>query len=280
MRLQSVVFAALICAGCRNPIQAIHVMPAHPRQGDTVQIAVKGGGLNDRYQVVIGTRAYPMFSAGAGERETLIGIDAQHSTGSFDMRFQFAGGHRTLARYELTISSRAFPSENVTIPENKTKLTQEPDYETSEEKLLAALATVSPDRLWEGNFELPAAGRRTTVYGMTRTINKTMAWPYHRGWDIAAPRGTPVKAANRGRVVLAERSPVEGRAVVLDHGQGVLTIYMHLSAFAVTPGMLVEKGQRLGDMGSDGFSTGPHVHWGVYVFGAPVDPAEWTSQVW
>jgi lysostaphin len=279
MRLK-LLLAFALCAGCRNPIKTIAVTPADLKLGDTAKISVQSDAAENEFTVTIGTRTYPMFKASATTYETFWGVSAVGRPGSYDLLIKHAGGSRVLGTYTVVVSSRAFPFENVSLPEEKAKLAQDPAFDASQEKIIAALSTVSPQRFWEGPFDMPAQGRRTTIYGMRRTINKTMAWPYHRGWDIAAPRGTPVKAANAGRVLVAERFPVDGRAVIVDHGQGVLTIYMHLSAFNVAAGAMVKKGDRLGNMGSDGFSTGPHVHWGVYVFGEPVDPQDWLTQAW
>ncbi|MGH2349374.1 MAG: M23 family metallopeptidase [bacterium] len=99
---------------------------------------------------------------------------------------------------------------------------------------------------------------------------------FHRGVDLAAAAGTPVAAANDGIVRLAETLPLSGKAVLLDHGMGIVTSYLHQSAILVRPGQRVRRGEIIGRVGSTGLSTGPHLHWGLRINGVHVDPMPWT----
>jgi len=125
---------------------------------------------------------------------------------------------------------------------------------------------------WSGDWTLPVQGRRSTPFGVRRLRNGK-AVGRHRGMDLAAPSGTPVLAPAAGRVVLAGKFKKHGNTVVLDHGQGLTSIYIHLSGFSVSRGQSVSRGARLGKVGTTGASTGPHLHWSVYAQGTPVDPA-------
>ncbi|MGH2436417.1 MAG: M23 family metallopeptidase, partial [bacterium] len=100
---------------------------------------------------------------------------------------------------------------------------------------------------------------------------------WHRGTDFAAPVGTPVYAANHGIVRLAELLPVSGNAVFIDHGIGIITSYLHLSAIHVRAGQPVQKGDRIGGVGSTGLATGPHLHWALRTNGTLVDPLHWVE---
>jgi murein DD-endopeptidase MepM/ murein hydrolase activator NlpD len=95
----------------------------------------------------------------------------------------------------------------------------------------------------------------------------------HTGIDYAVERGTPVVAVNRGRVALVAEYFFPGRLVVVDHGLGLHTLYFHLDSVAVTDGEMVERGQPLGTVGATGRATGPHLHFGVQIGPARVDPA-------
>jgi murein DD-endopeptidase MepM/ murein hydrolase activator NlpD len=129
-----------------------------------------------------------------------------------------------------------------------------------------------PAPLWSGNWIIPARGRDGSPYGRRRYVNGKW-WGQHNGSDIKASSGTPVAAANSGRVVLSEHLPtLRGNCVVIDHGCNVFSIYMHLSQRAVRVGDSVRKGQVIGKVGSTGFSTGPHLHWEIRVGWEPVDP--------
>ena len=149
--------------------------------------------------------------------------------------------------------------------------------ETARERRLigAALDTVSPERLWQGSFQMPVHGRVTTAYGLQRYINGRLSYR-HRGVDIGAPEGTPIKAAADGVVLLADASfLLHGQTIVLNHGQGVSSLYLHLSSIEVAPAQRVGAGQVIGRVGSTGVATGPHLHLAVYVYHEAVDPFFW-----
>ena len=122
-------------------------------------------------------------------------------------------------------------------------------------------------------FVWPVKGRISGVFGSQRILNGKKRRP-HLGVDIAAAKGVPVVAAATGRVTLAHADMFyTGHTIMLDHGQGVGTLYSHLSKLLVQPGQTVKKGQRIGLIGATGRVTGPHLHWGLSLFGARLDPA-------
>ena len=108
-------------------------------------------------------------------------------------------------------------------------------------------------------------------FGHRRVFNGQARDP-HSGADLRASTGTPIHAANRGRVVLAKDLFFSGNAVFIDHGLGVYSVYLHLSEIRVVPGQMLEKGELLGLAGATGRVTGPHLHWGVRVQNARIDP--------
>ncbi|MEW6487154.1 MAG: M23 family metallopeptidase, partial [Thermodesulfobacteriota bacterium] len=138
-------------------------------------------------------------------------------------------------------------------------------------RIRAALAGRSDRRLWEGSFRVPAEGPVSSPFGVRRIYNDKPRG-YHGGLDIAAPRGAPVLAGAAGRVALAGDFFYTGNTVFLDHGLGLFTAYFHLDSLAVEDGEAVAAGQLVGRVGSTGRSTGPHLHWGVYVSGLRADP--------
>src|SRR5712692_2152142 len=146
--------------------------------------------------------------------------------------------------------------------------------EAERQRLRAIFATITPERLWDGYFRYPLAGIITGGnFGKRRILNGKAGSP-HGGVDFPAPAGTPVYAAQRGRVVLAEPLYFSGNTVVLDHGLGLYSFYGHFESIAVQPGDLVDTGTLLGKVGATGRVTGPHLHWGVTVNRARANPLQ------
>ena len=134
------------------------------------------------------------------------------------------------------------------------------------------LGRVTPGREWSGQFTAPAEAEISDVFGAERVFNgKTQST--HFGLDFRVPSGTPVAAMNDGTVLLARPLYFEGNFVVLDHGQGLLTLYLHLSEFKVKEGDQVKRGQIIGLSGGTGRATGPHLHVAVRWQGTYLDPA-------
>ncbi len=147
------------------------------------------------------------------------------------------------------------------------------------ERRRVLLATASPlvQPLWDGPFHLPVRGPVSSPYGVRSVYNRRW-WGHHLGVDFRVPAGQPVRAAQNGVVVLAEPLPLGGNTVILDHGGGVFTAYLHLASTTVQVGQRVRARQVVGTVGSTGLSTAPHLHWGLRVNGVLVDPLAWTAQ--
>ena len=133
------------------------------------------------------------------------------------------------------------------------------------------LNRVSREREWSGNFAAPAEAAISDVFGSERIFNGKTSSP-HLGLDFRVPSGTPVAAMNDGTVLLARPLYFEGNFVVVDHGQGLLTLYLHLSEFKVKEGDQVKRGEIIGLSGSTGRATGPHLHVAVRWQGTYLDP--------
>lgn len=136
----------------------------------------------------------------------------------------------------------------------------------------AAFSKSDPEREWSGNFAAPLEAPISDLFGTQRTFNGHVQ-STHQGLDYAARAGTPVAAVNAGTVLLAGALYFEGNCVVIDHGQGLQTLYMHLSEIAVKEGEHVGRGQNLGLVGGTGRATGPHLHFAVRWRGEYLDPA-------
>lgn len=161
----------------------------------------------------------------------------------------------------------------ITVPQQFTSPSEEQLKEIAQEKTIKqeVLARVTPEREWSGDFEPPVQATVSDVFGTARTFNGETQG-VHEGLDYGVPAGTPVHALNSGTVLLARPLFFEGNFVVIDHGQGLLSLYMHLSKFEVKEGEHVEKGQELGLSGGTGRATGPHLHIAVRWEGIYLNP--------
>lgn len=192
------------------------------------------------------------------------------------MRFAVAGGAGRIDRMQ-TITQREFaiqridgvPQSTVT-PDASTLPRRQREYAQKQ----AAFATHWDGAGFLGGFIRPAEGITTGVYGSQRIYNGTPGNP-HWGMDWANEPGTPVIAPASGRVILAEPDMYyEGGLIFLDHGQGVVSCFLHMSAVHVAVGDLVEQGQLIGEIGAGGRATGPHLDWRVkFQNSFYVDPA-------
>ncbi len=206
----------------------------------------------------------------------LIGVDLEHQSGAANLSVAAKSENGAAITCTAVVSVKAghFAIEKLTLNDKFVQLnpedTKRAEEETKHLRELFALAT--PERLWRGAFRMPLKGvRNGSNFGRRRVLNGKPGSP-HSGLDLPAVAGTPVRAPQRGRVVLAEPLFFSGNTVILDHGLGFYTLYGHLESIAVASGQMVEAGANLGRVGATGRATGPHLHWGMYVNGAKVNP--------
>jgi murein DD-endopeptidase MepM/ murein hydrolase activator NlpD len=142
-----------------------------------------------------------------------------------------------------------------------------------------AKAAEHPFPLWSEPFMQPIEGRFTSSFGSPRRYVAGGNVSYHYGADIAAPQGTPIYATNAGRVLVADFYPIKGGLVVIDHGASVYSIYMHQSKIVAKVGETVSRGQQIGEVGTTGLSTGPHLHWEIRVNQVATNPLTWVGKL-
>jgi murein DD-endopeptidase MepM/ murein hydrolase activator NlpD len=204
----------------------------------------------------------------------IIGIPLDTTPGPITAELASGSGDapRTL---EFTVTPKDYTEQRLTVP-NRRHVEPEPqDLERiarERERIDVALGTYSADRQPSFVLRPPVAGTRSSSFGSRRFFNGQPRNP-HSGMDIAAAAGTPVLSPAPGRVLDAGEFFFNGNTVFVDHGQGVVTMYCHLSRIDVAPGDEVGTGTTLGLVGATGRVTGPHLHWGVAVNRALVDPA-------
>lgn len=205
----------------------------------------------------------------------LAGIDLETKAGEYSLegKIFFKDSHTQEIHRAIRVLSRKFPEQRITVDEKYVTLNPEDQKRADEEskRLEGLWKTISPDRLWEGRFLRPIDSQLTSGFGRRRIVNNQPRSP-HAGVDFKAEAGTPIKAANSGKVVLSENLFFSGNTVVIDHGLGLYTYYGHCTTLQVKNGEMVKKGQLVGTVGSTGRVTGPHLHWSCRLNGARVDP--------
>jgi murein DD-endopeptidase MepM/ murein hydrolase activator NlpD len=200
---------------------------------------------------------YPLELTG----ETSAGKDVSQKV-TFSRKFSIGKGKYPKIQAKLSVESK------FTEPTPE----QQKQIEEGQQIKQDYLNRITPEREWSGQFAAPADAAISDVFGSQRIFNgKTSS--AHQGLDFRVPSGTPVAAMNDGTVLLARPMFFEGNFVVIDHGQGLLTLYLHLSEFKVKEGDQVKRGQIVGLSGGTGRATGPHLHVAVRWQGTYLDPA-------
>ena len=256
-----------------RPAVTWHPKRVHP--GDVAWVHVRRIPDGASLEGSLGPRSLVFFPY-AGGQAAVVGVDLETKPGPQPWKVAvLAPGQPPQALGgQLTIHRRDFQVQHLTLPTTMVDLDPETERRavSESERLGTLYRTVTPERLWRGPFVRPVAGNEApTGFGARRVINGKPR-STNSGTDYAAPKGTPVVAANTGRVALVADFFFPGRLVVLDHGLGVYTLYFHLDTVAVTDGDAVDRGQIVGTVGATGRATGPHLHFGALVGGARVDP--------
>jgi murein DD-endopeptidase MepM/ murein hydrolase activator NlpD len=173
----------------------------------------------------------------------------------------------------VAVAGRSFPEQRLTVdPEFVTLSAADlARHEQERGRVQAVLGRAEPGLFLRCPLMRPVSGELSSLYGLRRVFNNEPR-SAHRGVDMRGASGTPVLAAAAGRVALAEEHFFSGRAVYLDHGQGVVSMYFHLDEIAVREGQFVDSGTVVGKVGMSGRVTGPHLHFGLSVLGQLVDP--------
>jgi len=198
-------------------------------------------------------------------------VTAEQKPGAYEVEL-LDGKNAVVATAGLKVVDAHFPKQNVVIGRDLAELKPSPG---ESETTAAFQKSVSEVRYWSEPLVTPVRGCMTSPFGVQRYLNGKATGSFHGGLDQRSPAGTPVHAVEGGVVKIVQEWNLHGRTVGIDHGQGLESIYLHMSGFAVAEGATVQKGDVIGYVGSTGRSTAPHLHWTLYVHGVPVNPADW-----
>ncbi len=205
----------------------------------------------------------------------IAGIDLNARAGKYPLRLEGTGKDNAAVAYtsEVPVRAKAYPTTALSVAPAFVQPPEEvrPRIEQEEALKKRLFAQISPETFWAGRFAAPVATAVSGGFGAARTYNGVKK-SQHQGLDYHAAIGTTVRATNAGTVILARGLYFEGNCVVVDHGNGLLTFYMHFSEIKVKEGDHVARGQVLGASGGTGRVTGPHLHFAVRWQGLYLDP--------
>ena len=237
--------------------------------GTPIQGGLMIGKTDPDARVTLDGRPVRVSPAG----DFLVGF-ARDATGT--QTLLVIGGDGTSQRREIDIKSRDYDIQRIDgLPERQVTPTPEDLVRIQAEarEIKKARAHSAEQAFFRSGFARPADGVVSGVYGSQRILNGQARAP-HFGLDLAAPEGTPVRAAADGVIAFAHAGMYfNGKTLVIDHGLGLQSIYLHLSEISVSPGTRVFKGQPVGRIGATGRVTGAHLHWGVQLGDIWLDPA-------
>jgi murein DD-endopeptidase MepM/ murein hydrolase activator NlpD len=285
--LDRMLITAVVLLSSVFPVELFSNAPPVPRgsdgqysgkQGQVLVVKVKG---EERATEVKGTflnRIIPFFREFRPEEPPgyigLLGIDMQDDPGTYELTVEVKQGEQAKhLSFNVLVTKEKFAVEHLTLPKEKVDLDEKAvaRWKVEQQEVQQALVENSRLKLWHSNFVEPVNGKRTGIFGSVRIMNGKPRNP-HNGEDIGAPMGTEVAASNDGVVRLTVDHVFSGKGVFVDHGLGFYTMYFHLSEVLVKDGDLIRAGQIIGKVGATGRATGPHLHWGVKLNGARVNP--------
>ena len=257
-----------------QPSLRLTLSPQPAQRGKTVALTLEASEPGACWFTFAGTTE-PCHAVEVQRYVGFIGLSPLLEPGRYtvDVRWVTDAGEQ-LWSLPLQVAGGVYDYERIELPPSRQSLL-DPSLSQSERAKIAELRLLrSPERLWELPFRWPLEAAVTSYYGSRRSYGYGFT-SYHAGSDFDGETGAPVLAPASGTVVLAEPLVVRGNAILIDHGWGIISGFWHLSRIDVVPGQSVQQGQVVGALGNTGLSTGPHLHWELWVNGVDVDPLSW-----
>jgi murein DD-endopeptidase MepM/ murein hydrolase activator NlpD len=249
--------------------------PCEVKQGDVVSVRVQTAAQITAVEGSFDKSPIYFYKEEGASFSGIFGVDMKAQPGRHALHVVTKGpsGKPVEQVFAVEVAAGGFGVQHLTLPPAMVDLQGEilKRYQAERKRINAIFAQVRPLRLWQFPFIQPVEGPITSTFGLRRVLNGQDR-SQHNGVDIGASLGMGVGACNKGIVVLAQELCLEGNTIILDHGFGLYSIYMHLSELRVKEGDTVEGGDCIGLVGATGRVTGPHLHWGAKLLGARVDP--------
>ncbi len=273
--------APLAAKGRRPPEFRFETDPAPVVQGRTLVVRFHPSEKIKAPRMTLGSRSANFYQVSTDTWRAFWGVSCQEPPGPKEVRFEALWRKKVLvSTVAFTVEEGTFPISHVPLSKSQNNLITSGQLERDGQVLAEAFGRPPLDRkLWSGYFVMPTTGVISSVFGARRAYGDRPPGPGHSGTDIANVEGSTIAAPARGRVVFAGWLDSFGNAVVVEHGQGVFTYYLHMKESRVRPGDMLETGTVIGLMGKEGIATGPHLHWSMVVGGERVSALEWTEKL-
>lgn len=241
-------------------------------RGDVILLSIRAGKDETPHVTWMEKEISLVFSRGNSLWQGLLAADLTVETGTYKAVVQMPlSGLKKI--FDIRVNDKDYGVRNLTLPKEKVELDEESlnrvEKESAAVNALWGADITMPQ--WDSGFLMPVDGDVVGTFGKRSVINNLERSP-HTGVDLRAGTGNPIKSTNNGKVVLVADHFFTGNSVYLDHGGGVMSMYFHLDKILVKENDAVEKGQVIGLAGATGRATGPHLHWGVRINGARVNP--------
>jgi murein DD-endopeptidase MepM/ murein hydrolase activator NlpD len=264
-----------------------------PVQGKTMKVIIsipsRNSGINISSAIKNNSgysNKLTFYDAGNGIYRALTGFDVGAPPVKYRLTISVTSknGDYSEIIYPFFLKSANYGKGDVKLTKDMLALFADSEQKRKERKILAqVLSKPGSQALWQDVFLYPVKEPLTnSAFGKRRVYhveNSSSFSRYHRGMDLKGKKGDPVFSSNRGDVVFSDVRITTGNTVVIDHGLGVFSLYFHLDSITVSIGDRVEKGEKIGEVGSTGIAEGDHLHWSIFVNGIYVDPADWTKRV-
>ena len=267
------LLAAIVVASSLNPTSALannlELPKALAAPGGVVILPVRADGERPPAVTFEGKRV--MVLPGEDSWLAIVGIPLSRAPGAAEIDVRAGDSSE---RIEFSIEGKSYATQRLSVAPGKVNLSEPDAARVAKETphIRSVMSTFSDQAPASLRFISPVKGPKSSSFGLRRVFNNQPRNP-HSGMDIAAPTGTPIVAPAPGVVLDTGDYFFNGKSVFIDHGSGLITLYCHLSEIEVTPGQKVNTGDRLWQVGATGRVTGPHLHWGVSLNRAYVDPA-------
>jgi lysostaphin len=247
-------------------------LPGEVKQGEVVRVRVEASG---KFTATMGVKSVPLFADGEGKLLGLMPVPVETTPGLSTLTVRDENG-AVVHESPIAVIDAQLPIQDIQASKRMKSLKPLPDEMSTMRKLNG---TLTDTRSWEEPFAAPVPGCMVSPFGVQRYHNGKPTGRYHKGLDQRGATGTPVRAVAAGTVQVSRMFNVHGGTIGIDHGQGVVTSYLHLSRLKARKGQKVKQGEVVGYVGSTGFSTAPHLHWSLVVHAVSVNPLPWLPAI-